>query len=104
VGYSSVMLAGSSSAVVFPCKGNTHTEIRKPEGYCGRPLGSRLGCAHRRDHHAHSMGIAYAFAVCLVSLLAGSAMAADGSGIFNAFLQGKYQVNGNLSCATGGCF
>jgi hypothetical protein len=44
--------------------------------------------------------IAYAFAACLASLLAGTAMADDGSGNFNAFLKGKYQVNINQSCAT----
>ena len=44
---------------------------------------------------------AYAFAVCLVSLLAGPAMAEVGSGNFNAFLQGQYQVNGTVTCATG---
>lgn len=45
--------------------------------------------------------IAFAFAACLVSLLAGSAMADGGSGNFNAFLQGKYQINGSLTCSTG---
>ena len=45
--------------------------------------------------------IAYAFAACLVSLLAGTAMADDGSGNFNAFLQGQYQVNGTVTCSTG---
>jgi hypothetical protein len=45
--------------------------------------------------------IAYAFTACLVSLLAGTAMADVGSGNFNAFLQGKYQVSANISCATG---
>ena len=44
---------------------------------------------------------AYAFAVCLVSLLAGSAMADVGSGNFNAFLQGKYQLSANVTCSTG---
>ena len=43
----------------------------------------------------------YAFAVCLVSLLARPAMAEVGSGNFNAFLQGQYQVNGTVTCATG---
>lgn len=45
--------------------------------------------------------IAYAFAACLVSLMAGPAMAEVGSGNFNAFLQGQYQVNGTVTCATG---
>jgi len=44
---------------------------------------------------------AYAFAVCLVSLLAGPAMADVGSGHFNAFLQGQYQVSGTVTCSTG---
>ena len=44
---------------------------------------------------------AYAFAVCLVSLLAGTVMADDGSGNFNAFLKGKYRHSGSISCATG---
>jgi hypothetical protein len=44
--------------------------------------------------------IAYAFAACLVSLVAGTAMADDGSGQFNAFLKGKYQFNINQSCTT----
>jgi hypothetical protein len=42
--------------------------------------------------------IVYVFAACLVSLLAGPAMADDGSGHFNAFLKGKYQFN--KSCTT----
>jgi hypothetical protein len=45
--------------------------------------------------------IAYAFAAGLVSLLAGTAMADDGSGNFNAFLHGKYQISANLTCSTG---
>jgi hypothetical protein len=45
--------------------------------------------------------IAYAFAACLVSLTAGTAMADDGSGNFNAFLQGKYRVSAYLNCAAG---
>src|SRR5262249_45597144 len=45
--------------------------------------------------------IAYTFAVCLVSLLAGTAMANEGSGNFNAFLQGKYQISATLTCSTG---
>ena len=44
---------------------------------------------------------AYAFAVCLVSLLAGPAMADVGSGNFNGFLQGQYQISANLACSTG---
>lgn len=44
---------------------------------------------------------AYAFAVCLVALLARPAMAEVGSGNFNAFLQGQYQVNGTVTCAIG---
>jgi hypothetical protein len=44
---------------------------------------------------------AYAFAVCCVSLLAGPAMADVGSGNFNAFLQGQYQVSGTVTCSTG---
>jgi hypothetical protein len=44
---------------------------------------------------------AYAFAVCFVSLLAGSAMADVGSGNFDAFLQGKYQISANVTCSTG---
>ncbi len=44
---------------------------------------------------------AYAFAVCLVSLLAGPAMADFGSGNFNPFLQGQYQVSASLACSTG---
>jgi hypothetical protein len=44
--------------------------------------------------------IAYTFAACLVSLMAGTAMADDGSGLFNAFLKGKYQFNINQSCTT----
>ncbi len=44
--------------------------------------------------------IAYAFAACLASLLAGTAMAADGSGNFNAFLKGTYRLSNSLSCAT----
>ena len=43
----------------------------------------------------------YAFAVGLVSLLAGPAMAEVGSGNFNAFLQGQYQLNGTVTCSTG---
>jgi hypothetical protein len=45
--------------------------------------------------------IAYVFAACLVSLLAGTAMADDGSGHFNWFLQGKYQWSATASCSTG---
>jgi hypothetical protein len=45
--------------------------------------------------------IAYAFAACLVSSMAGTAMADDGSGSFNAFLKGKYRHSGSISCATG---
>jgi len=45
--------------------------------------------------------IAYAFAACLVSLLAGTAMADDERGNFNAFLQGKYQISANVTCSTG---
>ena len=45
--------------------------------------------------------IAYTFAMCLASLLAGTAMADDGSGNFNAFLKGKYRHSGSISCATG---
>jgi hypothetical protein len=41
--------------------------------------------------------IAYAFAACLVSLLAGSAMADDGSGYSNASLKGKYRIFSNVS-------
>ena len=44
---------------------------------------------------------AYAFAACLVSLLAGTVTADDGSGNFNAFLKGKYRHSGSISCATG---
>ena len=44
---------------------------------------------------------AYAFAVCLVSLLAGPVMGDVGSGNFNAFLQGKYQISATLTCSTG---
>jgi hypothetical protein len=44
--------------------------------------------------------IAYTFAACLLSLTAGTAMADDGSGHFNALLNGKYQFNINQSCAT----
>ncbi|HEX4967017.1 MAG TPA: hypothetical protein VFV44_00725 [Nitrospiraceae bacterium] len=44
---------------------------------------------------------AYAFAVCLVSLLAGPAMADVGSGNFNAFLHGKYQISATVTCSTG---
>lgn len=43
----------------------------------------------------------YAFAVCLVSLWAGPAMADGGSGNFNAFLHGKYQLSATVTCATG---
>lgn len=43
---------------------------------------------------------AYTFAACLVSLMAGTAMADEGSGQFNAFLKGKYQFNINQSCTT----
>ena len=45
--------------------------------------------------------IAYAFAVCLVSLLAGPAMGDGGTGNFNALLQGKYQISATLTCSTG---
>lgn len=45
--------------------------------------------------------IAYAFTVCLVMLLTGSAMADDERGDFNAFLKGKYQHSGSISCVTG---
>lgn len=45
--------------------------------------------------------IMYTFAVCLASLLAGTAMANDGSGQFNAFLQGKYQIAATGTCSTG---
>jgi len=45
--------------------------------------------------------IAYAFTVCLVMLLTGSAMADDERGDFNAFLKGKYRHSGSISCATG---
>jgi len=44
---------------------------------------------------------AYGIAVCLVSLLAGPAMADVGSGNFNAFLQGKYQISATVTCSTG---
>jgi len=44
---------------------------------------------------------AYAFAVCLVSLLAGTVMAEDGNGNSNALLQGKYRHSGSISCAVG---
>jgi hypothetical protein len=44
--------------------------------------------------------IAYTFAAWLVSLMAGIAMADDGSGHFNGFLKGKYQFNINQSCTT----
>lgn len=44
--------------------------------------------------------ITYTFAACLVSLFAGTAMANDGSGQFNAFLKGKYQFIINQSCTT----
>lgn len=44
--------------------------------------------------------IAYTFAACLVSLVAGSAMADDGSRNPNAFLKGTYQLSNNSSCAT----
>jgi hypothetical protein len=43
----------------------------------------------------------YAFAVCLVSLLASPAMGDVGIGHFDAFLQGQYQVNGTTTCSTG---
>jgi hypothetical protein len=43
---------------------------------------------------------AYTFAACLVSLMAGTAMADEGSGQFNAFLKGKYQFIINQSCTT----
>ena len=45
--------------------------------------------------------IAYVFAACLVSLLAGTAMADVGSGNFNAFLQGQYQVSATVTCSSG---
>jgi hypothetical protein len=45
--------------------------------------------------------IAYVFATCLVSLLAGTAMADDERGHFNAFLKGTYQWSANLSCSSG---
>ena len=41
------------------------------------------------------------FAACLVSLMAGIAIADDGSGHFNAFLKGKYQLSANVTCSTG---
>jgi hypothetical protein len=44
---------------------------------------------------------AYASAVCLISLLPASAMADVGSGNFNAFLQGKYQLSATVTCSTG---
>jgi hypothetical protein len=44
---------------------------------------------------------AYASAVCLISLLPASAMADIGSGNFNAFLHGKYQLSANVTCSTG---
>jgi hypothetical protein len=44
---------------------------------------------------------AYAFTVCLVSLMAGPAMADVGSGNFNAFLQGQYQLSATVTCSTG---
>ena len=44
---------------------------------------------------------AYAFAACLVSLLAGTVMADDGNGNSNVFLKGKYRHSGSISCATG---
>jgi hypothetical protein len=44
--------------------------------------------------------IVYMFAACLVSLLAGPAIADDEHGHFNAFLKGKYQFNINQSCTT----
>lgn len=45
--------------------------------------------------------IAYAFAAGLVSLMAGSAMADDEGGNFNAFLKGKYRHSASISCVTG---
>jgi hypothetical protein len=45
--------------------------------------------------------IVYVFAACLVSLLAGPAMADDEHGHFNAFLKGKYQLSANVTCSTG---
>ena len=45
--------------------------------------------------------IVYVFAACLVSLMVGTAMADDERGQFNAFLKGKYQHSGSISCATG---
>ena len=45
--------------------------------------------------------IAYAFAACLVSLVAETAMANDGSGQFNAFLKGQYQISATTTCSTG---
>ena len=44
---------------------------------------------------------AYAFAACLVSLLAGIVMADDGNGNYNASLKGKYRHSGSISCAIG---
>ncbi len=41
------------------------------------------------------------FAACLVSLMAGTAIADDGSGHFNAFLKGQYRVSGTVTCSTG---
>jgi len=43
--------------------------------------------------------ITYAFAVCVVSLSAGSAMAQNVSGNPNALLKGTYQISINKSCA-----
>jgi len=41
--------------------------------------------------------IAYMFAACLVSFLAGSAMADEGGGYSNASLKGKYRIFSNVS-------
>jgi len=44
---------------------------------------------------------AYAFVAVLGLLSAGSAMADVGSGDFNAFLKGTYQLSANSSCSSG---
>jgi hypothetical protein len=45
--------------------------------------------------------IVYVFAACLVSLFAGTAMADDERGHFNAFLKGTYRISATLSCSSG---
>ena len=84
-----------------PRSGLHRSAIQKSGGYGGRP--SRFEVRPRKGGitmHIQRL-IVYVFAASLVSLMAGSAMADVGSGNFNAFLHGKYQLSANVTCSTG---